>query len=287
PGAVQTYSIEGMMQDRKALQAGTSHYLGQNFSKAAGIKFLDENGELQFAHTTSWGMSTRMIGGLIMTHGDDDGLRVPPKVAPHQVAILPVIPKDEERARVLEYAESLKKAIVDQYYGEERVRVTLDKRDIRGGEKTWQWVKRGVPIRLEVGPRDIDENKVVLYRRDKEVKDKEFLSRDEAINRIPEILASIQQSLFEQARSYRDANIVTSIRTMDELRDFFTPQNNAKPEIHGGFVRAPWCEDPETEAQLAEWKLSIRNIPFDQGDGGNCVVTGKPAKREAIIAKSY
>ena len=157
PGAEQTYSIEAMMQDRKALQAGTSHYLGQNFAKAQTIRFLDEEGELQFAHTTSWGVSTRLIGGLIMTHGDDDGLRVPPAVAPKHIAIIPVIPKDEERARVLEYADGLAQELGAQQFRNGPIRVTVDKRDIRGGDKTWQWVKKGVPLRVEVGPRDIQE----------------------------------------------------------------------------------------------------------------------------------
>lgn len=287
PGAVMTYSIEGMMQDRKALQAGTSHYLGQNFSKAAGIKFLDEGGELQFGETTSWGVSTRMVGGLIMTHGDDDGLRVPPKLAPKHVVIIPVIPKDEDRARVLEYAEALQKEIASKRYGDSPVRVTVDRRDIRGGEKTWQWVKRGIPLRLEVGPRDIEEEKVVVYRRDEGPKEKKFLSRAEAIAQVPELLESIQQQMFNQAKAYRDENIVTDLKNFEELVAFFTPKNSEKPEIHGGFVRAPWCEDPDTEAQLAEHKLSVRCIPLEQQGGGTCIVTGKPAKREAIIAKAY
>jgi prolyl-tRNA synthetase len=288
PGAVMTYSIEGMMQDRKALQAGTSHYLGQNFSKAANIQFLDEDGELKLAHTTSWGVSTRMVGGLIMTHGDDDGLRVPPKVAPHHIVILPVIPKEEERARVLEYAEAIRAELSQCRYGEERIRVTVDARDLRGGEKSWQWVKKGIPLRIEVGPRDIKEGKVVLYRRDQEVRAKQFLPREELTATVGSVLEDIQRSLFEQAKQYRDQYLVNDVRTLDQLKEFFTPQNKEKPEIHGGFVRAPWCEDPETEATLAEMKLSVRNIPLDQEDGGGeCILTGKPAKRSAIIAKSY
>ncbi|GAG26559.1 unnamed protein product, partial [marine sediment metagenome] len=155
PGAVATYSIEAMMQDRKALQAGTSHFLGQNFSQAQEIKFQDQNGEEVFAWTTSWGVSTRLVGGLIMTHGDDDGLVVPPRLAPAHAVILPIYRNDEERAKVLPYCESLKQQLTDLRYHDEPVRVRMDDRDLRGGEKKWQWIKRGVPVRVEVGPRDV------------------------------------------------------------------------------------------------------------------------------------
>lgn len=288
PGAVETYSIEAMMQDRKALQAGTSHYLGQNFSKASNIKFLDENGTLQYAHTTSWGVSTRMIGGLIMTHGDDDGLRVPPKVAPKQVVIIPVIPKEEEKNNVMDYAESLKQEILKSRFNDQPIRVHLDNRDIRGGDKSWQWIKKGAPIRIEVGPRDISENKAVLYRRDKGVKDKEFLAKSELIARLPDILREIQNNLFTQAKEYRDLNIRSDIDSFDSLKEYFTPKNKEKPEIHGGFVRGLWCESEESEAKLAELKVSIRCLPLDNQDKtGKCIITGQPAKREAIFAKSY
>lgn len=288
PGAERTFCIESMMQDRKALQAGTSHYLGQNFAKASGIKFVDENGEIQFGYTTSWGVSTRLIGGLIMTHGDDDGLRLPPKLAPQQVVILPVIPKEEQRNDVLAYAERLRKEIASVRFSEEPVRVTVDRRDLRGGEKSWQWVKKGIPIRIEVGPRDIESDKVVCFRRDQGVKEKEFMSREEFVSRLPAILESIQENLFSEASAFRDAHVYTGIKNLEELKEFFTPQNKEKPEIHGGFVRAPWCGESETEEVLAGMKLSIRCLPFDGEEcGGTCVVTGRPAKQEAIIAKSY
>jgi len=288
PGAERTFCIESMMQDRKALQAGTSHYLGQNFSKASGIRFVDESGEIQFGYTTSWGVSTRLVGGLIMTHGDDDGLRLPPKLAPQQIVILPVIPKDEHRESVLAFAESLQKELSSLRYSDERVRVVVDKRDLRGGEKSWQWVKKGVPIRIEVGPRDIESDKVVCYRRDRGVKDKEFFDRREFVSRVPEILETIQKTLFSEAKSYRDSHVNTDITSLDEMKEFFTPQNVEKPEIHGGFVRAPWCGDPDTEQTLAQMKLSIRCLPFDGNHAeGKCVVSGRPAQREAIIAKSY
>ena len=160
PGAENTYCIEGMMQDRKALQAGTSHFLGQNFSKAQEICFADANTEKQYAWTTSWGVSTRLIGGLIMTHGDDDGMIMPPRVAPSHVVILPVLHKEETREAVLEYCNTLAKDLRSRSYDGRPVRVELDLRDLRGGEKSWQWIKRGAPIRVEVGPRDMENDAV-------------------------------------------------------------------------------------------------------------------------------
>ncbi|MCA9239463.1 MAG: proline--tRNA ligase, partial [Planctomycetales bacterium] len=168
PGAVATYSIEALMQDRKALQAGTSHFLGQNFAKAQEIMFQNEQGERQFAWTTSWGVSTRLIGGLIMTHSDDDGLVLPPKLAPAHVVLLPIYRNDEERAKVLPYVETLKSELEAQQYEGQAVRVRIDDRDLRGGEKKWQWVKKGVPIRVEIGPRDIESDQPFASRRDGE-----------------------------------------------------------------------------------------------------------------------
>ena len=288
PGADRTITIEAMMQDRKALQAGTSHYLAQNFSKASKIRFLNREGELEFAYTTSWGLSTRMVGGLIMTHGDDDGLRVPPKVAPHQIVILPVIPNDDSRSAVLEYAEKLSLALSEQRFDDRHIRVHIDKRDIRGGEKAWQWIKRGAPLRIEVGPRDIDSDKVVLYRRDQGPKEKEFLSRAEFLGRATELLAAVQGELLKQATEWRDTNINREITNFADLRDFFTPQNREKPEIHGGFVIGKWCEDATEEQGLAELKLSIRCMPLEQsGSTGKCIVTGRDATKDAIFAKAY
>ena len=177
PGAVDTLCIEAMMQDRKALQAGTSHYLGQNFSKVFGIRYLDQGGELQFAHTTSWGVSTRLVGGVIMTHSDDDGLRLPPLVAPKQVVVLPVIPGDEHIDAVMNYADEIAKSLGELSFCGERIQVTVDRRDIRGAEKNWQWIKKGIPIRIEAGPRDIEKGQVVLLRRDQSHRDKQFMMR--------------------------------------------------------------------------------------------------------------
>jgi len=288
PGAVDTYCIEAMMQDRKALQAGTSHFLGQNFAKASEIKFLNKEGVVEYAYTTSWGTSTRLIGGMIMTHADDDGLRVPPKVAPKQVVIIPVVPKPETEAAVFEYAESLATALRAQSYNGAPIEVIVDRRDIRGGDKSWEWVKKGIPVRLEVGPRDIESRKAVVYRRDQGPREKAFVAFDEVVTGMPALLDSIQKSYFEQAKAFRDANIRRDISNFEEFKAFFTPKSEDKPEIHGGFVLAKWSGDPEGLAKLQDLKVTIRCLPFEQsGTTGTCVVTGKPATKDAIFAKAY
>jgi prolyl-tRNA synthetase len=288
PGAVDTYCIEAMMQDRKALQAGTSHFLGQNFAKASDIKFLNKEGSIEYAYTTSWGVSTRLIGGMIMTHADDDGLRVPPKVAPKHVVIIPVVPKPEMEAAVFEYAEALAKAIRAQHFNGSPIEVIVDRRDIRGGDKSWEWVKKGIPVRVEVGPRDIESQKAVLYRRDQAPREKAFVAFDEVAAGMPALLESMQKSYFEQAKAFRDANIRRDIANFDDFRAFFTPKSEDKPEIHGGFVLAKWSGDAEGLAKLEELKVTVRCLPFEQsGTTGTCVVTGKPATKDAIFAKAY
>lgn len=289
PGAVDTYCCEAMMQDRKALQAGTSHYLGQNFAKASNIRFLNSDGELEHAYTTSWGVSTRLIGGVIMTHADDDGLRVPPRIAPKHVVVLPVIPKDGVEDEVFAYAESVAATMHGIYYHHDPLEVHVDKRDLRGGEKNWQWIKKGIPIRIEVGPRDIAENKVVLYRRDKGHKEKLFLDKSTLAEKIPAILDEIQQNYFNEAKAFRDANMRDDITDFEAFKDYFTPKNADKPEIHGGFVKAKWCGDEAaTEEALGDLKVTIRCLPLEQsGTAGKCVITGKEATLDAIFAKAY
>lgn len=288
PGAVSTYCIEAMMQDRKALQAGTSHYLGQNFAKASDIKFSNQQGQVEYAYTTSWGVSTRLIGGLIMTHSDDDGLRLPPRVASRQAVILPIIPKPELAEGVLEYAAKVAAALSGQQYHGSPLAIHLDKRDLRGGEKNWDWIKKGVPVRIEAGPRDRDNNSVTLYRRDRPHQEKEVVALDQLPERLVQILDEMQRGYFESAKQYRDANIRKDITTLQELQAFFTPKNVNQPEIHGGFVLAKWCGDPETEGLLAEQKVTIRCLPLQQsGTQGTCVLTGRPATLDAIFAKSY
>ncbi len=285
PGAVSTFSIEAMMQDRKALQAGTSHFLGQNFARAQNIKFQDQNGQEAHAWTTSWGVSTRLIGALIMTHGDDDGLIVPPKLAPRHVVLLPIYRNDEERARVLAYCEELKRDLESQQYGEQRVRVAMDDRDIRGGDKNWHHIKRGVPIRAEVGPKDIAKQAAFVARRD--TGEKTSMDRNELVQRIPEILQEIQDGLLQRARSYRDEN-THRIDTLSDFRDFFTPKNESRPEIHGGFALSHWHEDPAVMKTLRELKVTLRCIPSNQEpEEGKCIFTGKPSRGRVVFSKAY
>lgn len=288
PGAVDTYCIEAMMQDRKALQAGTSHYLGQNFAHASQIKFLNKSGEIEYAYTTSWGVSTRLIGGLIMTHSDDDGLRLPPLVAPKHVVVIPVVPRPDQAGAVLEYAERVAAELRAQQYAGQPVEVTVDARDIRGGDKSWEWIKKGIPLRIEVGPRDIQAQQVVLYRRDQGPREKSFLGLSEVVGRVGEVLAEMQRGYFESARTFRDSHITRNITSFEDLRRYFTPQNEEKPEIHGGFVVAKYSGTAEAQAALAGLKVTVRCIPFEQRGGeGRCVITGQPATQDAVFAKAY
>jgi prolyl-tRNA synthetase len=282
PGAVKTFTCEAMMQDYKALQAGTSHYLGQNFARASDIRFTDEQGVVQHGYTTSWGSTTRLIGAIIMTHGDDDGLRLPPRVAPQQVVILPVIPKPDAAEKVMAYCEQVKQSLEKQCLYGLPIRVTIDKRDIRGGEKSWDWIKKGAPIRIEIGPRDVDGNSMMVYRRDQGPKDKQSVAKAEADTFIVNTLEDIQKNLYSQAKTYRDTHIRDNIQTFDELKRFFTEDKE------GGFVLAKWCGSEDTEKLLDELKVTIRCIPLQQRGGeSKCVLTGRPATLDVILAKSY
>jgi prolyl-tRNA synthetase len=285
PGAVDTYSIEAMMQDRKALQAGTSHFLGQNFSKAQEIKFQDQNGSEQFAWTTSWGVSTRLVGALIMTHSDDDGLVLPPRLAPKHIVLLPIYRNDEERSQVIPYVESLKRELEAQDYAGEKVRVLVDDRDIRGGEKNWYHVKRGVPLRAEIGPKDIAKNGVFLARRD--TGEKAGVERGELVKTISQRLTEIQSNLFARALKLREDN-TRSITKLDEFQAYFTPKHEENPEIHGGFALCHFTEEPSVEELLKKLKVTIRCVPLDGGnEPGTCIFTGKPAARRGVFAKAY
>ena len=285
PGAVTTLTIEAMMQDRKALQAGTSHYLGQNFSKAQDIKFQDENGKLMHAYTTSWGLSTRMVGALIMTHSDDDGLIVPPRLAPKHVVVLPIYRNAEERSQVLEYCNTLKSELEGQRYHDEKFRVILDDREMRGGEKKWFHVKRGVPIRLEVGPRDVASESVFVGRRDQPKSS--GMERGEFVANVCDILDSIQSGLYERALKLRSENSC-DIESLDDFKAFFTPSNSNKPEIHGGFANCFFSDEDEIDSILKELKVTIRCIPLDQEVyDGTCIFTGKKTTQRAVFAKAY
>jgi prolyl-tRNA synthetase len=288
PGAVHTYSIEAMMQDRKALQSGTSHFLGQNFSKASGIQFQDQQGNLVHAWTTSWGVSTRLIGGVIMAHGDDDGLIMPPRVAPVHVVILPVIHSEEARGEVMGYCASLAEQLGEVRYAGAPLAVHVDAREMPGGEKSWAWVKKGVPIRLEIGPRDIARDAVFVARRDKGRKERYGQERARFAAEVGQVLNDIQANLLDRARRLRDENTVR-IDSKDDLYAYFSPKNAEKPEIHGGFALCHWDGSRQVEQQLSEeLGVSIRCIPLEgEPEEGRCVITGRPSPRRVVIAKAY
>jgi prolyl-tRNA synthetase len=291
PGAVQTLSIEAMVQDRKAIQAGTSHFLGQNFSRASGIQFQTRDGKQEFGWTTSWGMSTRLVGTVIMAHADDDGAILPPRIAPTHIAIIPITPKEETRGAVLDACAKLKAELGTIGYADRPVEVEIDQRDLGGSMRNWDWIKKGVPLRVEIGPRDLESRKVAVTRRDQPVKAKEFFAADEFARRVPEILTSIQQNLLERALQFRRANTRT-IDSRDEFYDFFTPKDSQKPEIHGGFALAHWNGSRAVEEQIKnDLRVTIRCIPFDDpaqpAEPGTCIFTGEPSSRRVIWAKSY
>jgi prolyl-tRNA synthetase len=287
PGAVNTYCIEAMMQDRKALQAGTSHFLGQNFAKASNIQFTNQAGDLEHAWTTSWGVSTRLIGGVIMTHSDDNGLIVPPRIAPQHIVILPIYRNEDERIQILEYCQQLQKALSNKLYHGQSLRVLLDTRDLRGGDKTWQWVKKGVPIRIEIGPRDMAQQSVFMARRDLPVKEKQSLAFNEFVENAVSLLDTIQNNLLARAQQYLKEN-TQDINNFDDFKAFFTPKNVAKPEIHGGFASCYAMDDTAIEEYIKPLKVSARCIPLEQENvTGKCIFTGKMVDKKVIFAKAY
>jgi prolyl-tRNA synthetase len=276
-GALRSYTIEAMMGDKRALQAGTSHNLGQNFAKAFEIQYLDKNNQLQYCWTTSWGMSTRMIGAIIMTHGDDQGLILPPRLAPIQVIVVPIWKSGnhDEKAKVLEGVERIKRALG------ERVRLEIDAREEHSpGWRFNEWELRGVPLRIEIGPKDIAKDQVVLARRD--TGEKFAIPQEQLAERVSLLLDEIQKNLFERAKRFRDENTF-------ELDDYEKFKEFMEGEGSRGFVRAYWCGERECESQIkAETKASTRCIPFEQpGRPGRCIRCGKAAKEQAIFAKAY
>ena len=288
PGAVETLTLEAMVQDRKAIQAGTSHFLGQNFAKASGIQFQNREGKQEFGWTTSWGMTTRMVGTVVMMHGDDDGLVLPPRIAPTQIVISPITPREDTRAKVLEACDALALQLRGKRFADAPIEVEVDRRDLGGGIKNWEWIKKGVPLRVEIGPRDLEKNSVTVSRRDQPVKDKEWMRMDEFTARAPEILVSIQDLLYARAKEFRDANTHV-INSKKDFYDFFTAKNPSKPEIHGGFALAHWNGSREVEEQIKnDLKVTIRVIPLDgSSEPGQCIFTGEPSVRRVVWAKSY
>lgn len=271
-GADKTYCIEAMMGDKRALQAGTSHNLGQNFAKAFDVKFQTKDNKEELVWATSWGVSTRLVGAVILTHGDDKGLRLPPKIAPIQVVIIPISRNEEQEKAVKDYLAPLVESLENL-----GIRVHQDWTDNSPGFKFNEWEMKGVPLRMEVGPRDVEKGNVVVARRD--TSEKSFLSKEDAVGQIPVLLEEIQQGLFDQAKQFREEN-THSVSTYDELKQIIKS---------GGFVRCGWDGTDETEAKVKEeTKATIRCIPMDENSEGlTCVYSGKPAKHEVIYAKAY
>ena len=287
PGAVNTFTIEAMMQDRKALQAGTSHFLGQNFAKSCDVKFKSREGELEHGWMTSWGVTTRLIGGMVMAHSDDDGLVLPPRVAAAQLVIIPIL-NDESRDKVVPFCEKIKSDIEKISYHGHPLDVVFDMGNKTNSEKKWDWVRKGIPLRLEIGLREVESGQITLARRDKAHKDVISMAVADLDKKIVSILDDMQASLLKKARDFQKQHTV-KIDTKEEFYAFFTPKNGGDPEIHGGFALCHWCEDPEVEEQVKnDLSVTIRCIPLDAPlENGKCVITGRPSKRRVIYAKSY
>jgi len=274
-GAQITTSIEAMMWDKRALQSGTSHYFGDNFARAFEIQFLDKNNKLAYAQTTSWAISSRIIGALIMVHSDDQGLVLPPRLAPVQAVIVPIYKNDEEKSRVM--------AVADRIFMELKaagIRIKMDDREnVSSGFKFNDWEMRGVPVRIEIGPKDVEKNSVALARRDKPGREgKSFVQQAGLVDTVNQLLVDIQASLLKRATEYRDANI-------HDPKDY----EELKQVVQDGWALSYWCESKECEARVKEdTKATTRNIPFEQPDhGGTCIVCGKPSKRKVYFAKAY
>ncbi len=280
PGAVATYCIEALMQDRKALQAGTSHFLGQNFAKASGIRFQSREGREEHAWTTSWGVSTRLIGGLIMVHGDDNGVVMPPRLAPAHVALLPIIRSEADKAPVLAYCDRVAAELRGRMYDGRPVEVVVDRRESNAGERSWDWVKKGIPVRAEIGPRDIEKDGVFYARRDKA--EKTSLPREGFVESVPRTLEDIQRGLIDRARSFLKANM-REIDTEKDFREYFA-------EDGGGFALAHWNGSAQVEERIKqELSVTVRCIPlgYESSGPGKCPFTGEPSKGRVVFARSY
>lgn len=289
PGALNTFSIEAMMQDRKALQAGTTHFLGQNFAKASNIQYQDRNGDLSYVWTTSWGVSTRLIGGMIMVHGDDNGMIMPPRLTPKHVIILPIILNDDEKEKIINYCNEIADRLKVQQFHERKIQVQIDTREKNAGEKSWEWIKKGVPVIIEIGPRDIKNNALFVFRRDRSRNERYIQSKDEFAENIINLLEDIQSSLFNKAKSYRDEH-TKIINDWKTFVDYFTPDKDSNSTIFGGFVYSNWCGNHECEEKINnELAVSIRCIPENQKSfgKGKCIVCGKESKTGAVFARAY
>jgi prolyl-tRNA synthetase len=284
-GALKSYSIEAMMQNGLALQAGTSHDLGQNFGKAFDVQFQSSEGRLDYVWQTSWGVSTRLIGGLIMSHSDDKGLILPPKLAPVKAVIVPIYRKDEEKASVLEAAERIARELRAQQFDGRPIAVKIDLRDGQSpGAKFFHWERRGVPVVLELGPRDVAANNIVMKRRDTGVK--EVVVQSEIAAKLPKVLEQMQLDLYNAAKQrLRDNTLLgNSIEEVESILSAVTAEKGG-----GKFVMAHVKDDPACDVRLKEFKATVRNIPLvDEYDGpGKCIVTGETVDRRVAIAKAY
>jgi prolyl-tRNA synthetase len=276
PGALRTYCVEAMMQDGKALQASTSHNLGQNFAKAFEITFLDRDNGRKHVFTTSWGASTRMIGGLIMTHGDDDGLIVPPRIAPVQAVIVPLYKNDAERSAVTAFVEQVEKQLRTVL---DPLRIRVDRREeLRPADRFFHWIQQGVPLRIEVGPKDVEKQAVMTVRRDN--REKASLTLAELPAKVPALLERMQQELYDKAKAFREANT----QRVDSYADF-----KAAIDSKGGFLLAHWNGSPEVEARIKEeTKATIRLVPLNgEAEPGECMVTGELSPGRVVFAVAY
>jgi prolyl-tRNA synthetase len=294
PGAVNTYSIEAMMQDGKALQAGTSHFLGTHFSEAQGIKFQDEAGALTFCNTTSWGVSTRLIGGVIMTHGDDDGLRLPPAIAPKQIVVVPMLRDKPEDGEVLKYCEDLVATLNRERAFGQPLRAYLDTKKIKSAEKRWNWVRRGAPIIIEIGPRDASNGQITYIRRDNlrdgdKVKSVAVARQEFVEERAVQLLAEIQAGLYAEAKARLDNNIKSGITDWKGVEDYYAGSD----EEFKGWLKVSWSKPSGAELdavdnKLKGLKLTIRNAPLQQPETfAPCLFTGKPGVEEILIGRAY
>ena len=283
PGALETYTIEAMMQDGKALQSGTSHFLGQNFAKASNITFTDKDGDLKHAWTTSWGVSTRLIGGLIMTHSDDNGLVIPPKLAPHHIVIIPIYKNDIDKEKILSACNELQNKLSKIFYNNTNIITKIDDKDMTSGERSWKAIKTGVPIRIEIGPRDLEKNQICVTRRDKEPKEKLFLTNQDFLDTVSNILEDIQSNLYNKAKTFLDKNSHV-VNNLNELKKVF------KKDSSSGFVYCYSSDKLNDEHQklLKSLKISARCIPNKfKDDLGTCIFTDKPNCNKIIYAKAY
>ena len=272
-GAVETYTVEAMMQDGKALQAATSHFLGQNFAKATDIKYQDKNGNMQYVYTSSWGLSTRIIGALIMSHSDDDGLNLPSRIAPYHLVIIPIIKDSNNNTNIINYCNNIKDKLSSQFI------VLIDINDDSPQNKKWDYVRKGIPFICEIGMKEVENNSVFFMKRSDELKQVK-LSKEEFINTFEELLEEHDKILKNKHESICKTKLIDNIKTFDELNEYFANNN--------GFARVKWAGSKDNLEKLEELSLSIRCIPTKQsGAIGKCILTNKETTQDIIVAKSY